>query len=173
MAKIAILITDMFEDIEYTSPAASFTKAGHEIVHIGLERGITVHGKKEDTPVQIDKGIGECSVGDFDALFIPGGYSPDKLRINGDVVEFARQFMADDKPVFAICHAPQLLITAKSLEGRTVTGWKSIVQDIINAGAEYVDQEVVIDRNLVSSRSPADLPAFVEACLKKLQDVST
>jgi protease I len=101
-------------------------------------------------------------------LLIPGGYSPDKLRVDDDAVDFVREFMHKDKPVFTICHGPQILITAKALEGRTLTGWKSIAQDIIYAGGNFVDREVVVDGNLVSSRSPRDLPAFIEACLGKL-----
>jgi protease I len=171
MTKVAVLMTDMFEDIEYTSPEKAFRKAGHEIVHVGLAAHKKVHGKKEGTEVMIDKGVRDAAVDAFDALLIPGGYSPDKLRVDEDAVEFVRQFMESGKPVFSICHAPQILITAGALDGRRVTGWKSIVQDIINAGAEFVDAEVVVDDNLVSSRSPADLPAFVEACLKKLSSV--
>ncbi|MDW7772170.1 MAG: type 1 glutamine amidotransferase domain-containing protein [Desulfobulbaceae bacterium] len=168
MAKIAILITDMFEDIEYTSPEAAFRKAGHEVVRVGLQSNVVVRGKKEGTEVMIEQAVKNSPVDSFDALFIPGGYSPDKLRVDKDAVEFVRQFMQTGKPVFSICHGPQILITAKAVKGRKITGWPSVVQDIINAGAEYLDQEVVVDGNLVSSRSPADLPAFIEACLKKL-----
>lgn len=172
MAKVAVLITDMFEDLEYTSPAAAFTNAGHQVVHIGLKAGEVVRGKKEGTEVKIDQSVDASSVDSFDALLIPGGYSPDKLRVDENAVNFVRQFMQADKPVFSICHAPQILITAQVLEGRTLTGWKSIIQDIKNAGADFVDKEVVIDKNLVSSRSPADLPAFSEACLQKLEEAA-
>lgn len=172
MAKIAVLITDMFEDLEYTSPAAAFANAGHEIIHVGLEANQVVRGKKNNTEVRIDQSVAACSADSFDALLIPGGYSPDKLRVNDDAVALVKQFMAADKPVFSICHAPQILITAKVLKGRTITGWKSITQDIINAGANFVDKEVVIDGNLVSSRSPVDLPPFIEASLQKLVAVS-
>ncbi|NLL13582.1 MAG: DJ-1/PfpI/YhbO family deglycase/protease, partial [Fibrobacter sp.] len=105
----------------------------------------------------------------YDALFIPGGYSPDQLRASAAPVKLVRDFMESGKPVFAICHAPQLLITADVLKGKKVTGYKSIIQDIKNAGAEFIDQQVVIDGNLVSSRNPSDIPAFIEACLKKLE----
>jgi protease I len=135
---------------------------------VGLKKGSTVHGKKERTPVQIERSVKEVRADDYDALFIPGGYSPDKLRVDEDAVQFARDFMIRGKPVFAICHAAQLLITADVLRGRKVTGWKSIVQDIENAGAEYIDAEVVVDGNLISSRGPADIPAFIRAALKKL-----
>lgn len=168
MSKIAVIITDMFEDQEYVEPAKAFKKAGHELVHVGLKAKATVKGKKKGTPVKIDKAVKEVSVNGFDALFIPGGYSPDKLRVDEDAVRFAGEFVKSGKPVFAICHAAQLLITAQALSGRKVTGWKSIVQDIKNAGAQFFDQEVVEDGNLISSRSPVDLPAFIQACLRKL-----
>jgi protease I len=169
MSTIAVIITDMFEDIEYTKPAESFRKAGHTLVHVGLKRGSTVYGKKNKTAVLIERSVSEVSSNDFDALFIPGGYSPDKLRADEDAVRFVRDFFNSGKPVFAICHAAQLLITADVLRGRRVTGWKSIIQDIKNAGAEYINAEVVEDGNLISSRAPPDIPAFVRAALRKLR----
>ncbi len=168
MSKVAVIVTDLFEDAEYSDPAKAFTEAGHELVHVGLKAGKTVKGKKKDTPVKIDMAVKDVSVDDFDALLIPGGYSPDKLRVDPDATAFAGEFLRSDKPVFAICHAAQLLITADVLRGRRLTGWKSIIQDIKNAGAEFVDAEVVEDGNLISSRHPGDLPAFIEACLKRL-----
>jgi len=168
VSTIAVIITDMFEDSEYSEPAAAFKKAGHELVHIGLKAAKTVKGKNQGTPVEIDKAVKDVSAEEFDALLIPGGYSPDKLRADEDAVRFTKEFVESGKPVFAICHAPQLLITADVIRGRKITGWKSVIQDIKNAGAEFIDREVVEDGNLVSSRSPVDLPAFIEACLKKL-----
>jgi len=159
----------MFEDSEYNEPASAFTKAGHKLTHVGLKKGKTVKGKKENTEVTIDTNLIDASIDDFDALLIPGGYSPDKLRAHDEAVEFVKDFMGSGKPVFSICHGPQLLITADVLKGRKVTGWKSIIQDIKNAGVEFVDKEVVEDGNLVSSRSPRDLPAFIQASLKKLK----
>ena len=170
MSKIAVIITNMFEDVEYTKPAEAFREAGHKLVHIGLKAGETVHGKKEKTPVKIDRAIEDVAVDDFDALLIPGGYSPDQLRVDEAAVKFAGDFVRSDKPVFAICHAPQLLITADVIRGRKITGYKSVVQDIKNAGAEYLDQEVVEDGRLVSSRNPDDIPAFIKASLKHLQN---
>lgn len=169
MSKIAVVITDMFEDSEYTQPAEAFKEDGHDLVHVGLKSGATVKGKKHGTPVKIDKTASEVKVDEFDALLIPGGYSPDKLRVDDRVVQFVKEFVESGKPVCAICHAPQLLINAQVLKGRKITGWKSLVQDIKNAGAEFVDQEVVEDGNLISSRSPADLPAFIRACSQRLK----
>ncbi|WP_292490300.1 type 1 glutamine amidotransferase domain-containing protein [Methanoculleus sp. 10] len=170
MSRIAVLITDMFEDIEYTKPAEAFSGAGHDLVHVGLSAGETVRGKKGEAEVTIDRAASDVSVDEFDALFIPGGYSPDKLRAHDAPVEFVREFVRSGKPVLGICHAPQLLITAQVLEGRRITGWKSIAQDIKNAGAEYIDREVVVDGNLVSSRNPDDIPAFIRASLEKLDE---
>jgi len=169
MSRIAVLITDMFQDVEYERPAAAFRKAGNELTHVGLKAGSVVKGE-HGMMVRIDRSVKDVSIGDFDALFIPGGYSPDKLRANEDAVRFAGEFVESGKPVFAICHAAQLLITAMVLKGRRVTGWKSIIQDIKNAGAEYMDREVVVDRNLVSSRKPEDIPAFVKASLDMLEE---
>jgi protease I len=168
MSKVAVIITDMFEDAEYTKPAEAFKKAGHSLTHVGLKAGETVKGKKEETPVKVDKAVKDVSVDEFDALLIPGGYSPDKLRVDEKAVRFAKDFVKSGKPVFSICHAPQLLITADVLRGRKITGWKSVIQDIKNAGAEFIDKEVVEDGNLISSRSPADIPAFIQASLKRL-----
>jgi len=169
MSHIAVIIDDMFEDSEYTQPAEAFKSEGHELTHIGLEAGKTVKGKKDETPVQIDKAIKDVVANDFDALLIPGGFSPDKLRAHDEAVAFAKSFMETGKPVFSICHGAQLLITADVLRGRKATGWKSIAQDIKNAGAEFLDQEVVDDGNLVSSRNPDDIPAFVKVSLSKLK----
>jgi protease I len=169
MKTIAAIITNLFEDAEFIEPAEALKKAGHRVVTVGIKEGEVVWGKTDNSPVKIDRAVDSVSVDEFDALFIPGGYSPDKLRVFDDAVEFVRAFVMSEKPVFVICHGPQLLITARVLEGRKVTGYTSIVQDIKNAGAQYVDAEVVVDGNLVSSRSPADLPAFINAVLEKLE----
>lgn len=166
---IAVIIDDFFEDAEYIQPTDAFKKAGYTLVHIGLKKGKIVESKKQRTKVRIDEAVKDVSAGEFDALLIPGGYSPDKLRVDEDAVQFVKDFVESGKPVFSICHAPQLLITAQVLKGRRITGWKSIVQDIKNAGAVFLDQEVVEDGNLISSRSPQDLPVFIKASLQKLQ----
>jgi protease I len=170
MARIAVIIANMFEDSEYAEPVKAFKNAGHEIIHVGIKVGETVKGMKKNTPVVIDKEVGGLSIGDFDALLIPGGYSPDGLRIYPEAVRFAREFVESGKPIFAICHAPQLLITARVLKERKIAGWKSVKEDIINAGAEFIDKEVVEDGNIISSRSPADLVQFIKACLARLSN---
>ena len=168
MSRIAVIIDNLFEDSEYTKPANAFKEKGHDLIHVGLESGKTVKGKKEDTPVVIDKNVESVGADDFEALLIPGGFSPDILRANENAVRFAREFVESGKPVFSICHGPQLLITADVIRGRQMTGYTSIIQDLKNAGCEFVDNEVVVDGNLVSSRNPNDLPAFITACLEKL-----
>jgi len=168
MSKIGVLIGPKFEDVEYNKPAKAFKENGHELTHIGFKKGQIVEGKEEKTRIKIDKSASDVSTNDFDAIFIPGGCSPDKLREDENVVQFTKEFVKSDKPVFAICHAPQLFITAKVIEGRNVAGWKSIIVDIKNAGGNYVDKEVVEDGNITTSRGPDDIPAFINASLNKL-----
>jgi protease I len=170
MKRIAALITDLFEDVEYTGPAEAFRKAGHTVVTVGLTKGALVTGKTLHSKVLIDQAVKDVAVSEFDALFIPGGYSPDKLRVDPAAVEFVRSFVSSGKPVIGICHAAQLLITARVLQGRRTTGYVSIIQDIKNAGAEFVDAEVVEDGNLLFSRNPKDIPAFIRASLRKLEE---
>ena len=170
MAKIATLITNLFEDSEFTEPAKAFKNAGHEVVTIEKQSGNEVKGLKHDTKVKIDQGIDDVKAEDFDALFIPGGFSPDQLRADERFVQFTKKFMDDKKPVFAICHGPQLLITAKALEGRDATGYQSIKTDMEYAGAKFADKEVVVCQNqLVTSRTPDDIPAFNREALNLLE----
>lgn len=159
--KIAVLIADEFEDSEFTSPADAFKKAGHEVITIEKQAGKQVKGKKGDAVVVIDKAIDDVRPADFDALLLPGGYSPDQLRGDERFVTFTRDFVNSGKPVFAICHGPQLLISADVIRGRKLTAVKPIVVDVKNAGGDFYDREVVVDNNqLVTSRTPDDLPAF-------------
>lgn len=171
MAKIATLITDMFEDVEYTGPAKAFNEAGHELINIEKEAGKKVTGKQGEAVVTIDKGIDDVNPDEFDALLLPGGFSPDQLRGDDRFVTFTKAFMDAKKPVFAICHGPQLLITAKALEGRKATGFKSIQVDMEYAGATVVDEEVAVCQDqLVTSRQPDDIPAFNRESLKLLEN---
>ncbi|MBN1595946.1 type 1 glutamine amidotransferase [candidate division FCPU426 bacterium] len=169
MKKIAVVIDDWFEDSEYTEPVKAFQDAGHKIVNIGLEAGKTVKGKKNSTPVVIDKNFAKVASSDFDALLIPGGFSPDRLRAHDRPMKFVRSFMDLGRPVFAICHGPQLMISADRLKGRRVTGYASIVRDLKNAGARFEDAEIVLDGNLLTSRHPGDLPAFIRKALQMLE----
>ncbi|UTB32666.1 MAG: type 1 glutamine amidotransferase [Methanobacterium sp. ERen5] len=158
----------MFEDVEYIKPSEAFVKEGHSIVHIGIKKGQVVKGKRKSTPVTIEESVSKYNIDKLDALLIPGGCSPDHLRGYESAVNFVKDFFKTGKPIFAICHAPQILITADLLQGRKVTGWMSIVQDIKNAGAIYIDDEVVVDDNLISSRGPKDIPVFIDTALKVL-----
>ncbi len=172
MAKVAVIIDDMFEDVEYTEPVAALRGEGHETVNVGIKsEGSVVKGKKLGTEVKIDRKVSDVSGNDFDALLIPGGYSPDHLRADKDAIRFTQEMMEARKPIFSICHAPQLLISAELIYGKKITGWKSVIQDIKNAGAEFVDAPVVIDGNLISSRGPRDLPRFNDAIKDKLRSM--
>lgn len=167
--KIAVLITDEFEDSEFTSPADAFRKAGHQVITIEKKAGNTVTGKRGEAKVKIDASIDEVNPADFDALLLPGGHSPDSLRGDDRFVTFTRDFVNSGKPVFAICHGPQLLISADVVRGRKLTAVKPIVVDVKNAGADFYDQEVVVDKDqLVTSRTPDDLPAFNRESLRLL-----
>lgn len=167
--KIATVLTNLFEDVEFTSPAEAFREAKHEVVTIEKKAGNEVTGKQGETTVKIDKGIDDVTPEEFDALFIPGGFSPDQLRADTRFVQFVDAFIKEDKPIFAICHGPQLFIQTDRLKGRTVTGFTSIRKDLENAGADVKDEEVVVDNNIVTSRTPDDLPAFNREALKLLQ----
>lgn len=170
MAKVATVITSLFEDVEYTSPAEELEKAGHEVVTIGFEAGETVEGKKGNASVTVDKGIDDVSAEEFDALLIPGGFSPDQLRKDERFLDFTRHFALKLKPIFSICHGPQLLVNAGVLQGKNATAVTQVAIDVKNAGANFFDEEVVVDPSgLISSRTPDDLPAFNREMLNALK----
>ncbi len=168
--KIAVVLDNLFEDVEYTSPVEALKNEGHEITVIGKETG-TVKGKSEDTEVQVDKAISDVKPEDFDALLIPGGFSPDMLRGDeqGRFGEFTKHFVQNEKPVFAICHGPQLLIDTDLLKGKKLTSFLSVRKDLENAGATVVDEPVVVDSNIVTSRTPDDLEDFNRESLNLLK----
>ena len=169
LAKVAAVVTNLVEDVEFTEPVKALQEAGHNVVTIEKTAGSEVEGK-HGTKIKITISIDDVSVDDFDALLIPGGFSPDQLRADDRFVNFAKGFMDAKKPVFAICHGPQLLITAKTLDGRDATGYKSIRVDMENAGVKYQDKEVVVCQNqLVTSRTPDDIPAFNREIVKLLK----
>ena len=168
MAKVAFVLADMFEDSEFRVPYDRIREAGHEVTIVGQEAGKELEGKQGEETVKADSTADSVSPGDFDALVIPGGYSPDKLRTHEGLVKFVRAFFDAEKPVAAICHAGSLLVEADALQGRTVTSWPSVRTDMENAGAHWVDKEVVEDGNLITSRNPDDLDAFTAAILGRL-----
>lgn len=169
MARVAFVLADDFEDSEFTVPRDRLQDAGHEAVVFGSQAGVTLEGKRGRASARTDAALSEASPDDLDALVIPGGYSPDKLRLNDDAVGFTRQMMDADKPVAAICHAGQLLAQAEVVDGRKMTSWPSVRMELELAGANWVDEEVVVDGNLVTSRRPDDLDAFCGALLDKLR----
>jgi protease I len=168
MAKVAFVLADDFEDSEFKVPYDRIREAGHEVTVIGTASGQEVKGKRGNESFTPETTPDQVSSADFDALVIPGGYSPDKLRTDDGVVKFTRDFFDSDKTVAAICHSGSLLVEADVVNGRTVTSWPSVRTDLINAGAEWVDKEVVVDGNLITSRNPDDLDAFCDAILEAL-----
>lgn len=165
--KIACVLGPDFEDSEFRVPFDRFVAGGHKVTVIGLERGATLNGKKGTETIDADLGIDEARAEDFDALFIPGGHSPDALRGDERMVAFTEKFA--DKPIFAICHGPQLLLSAGMVKGRTMTAWKTVQGDLKYAGARVLDKDVVVDRKLVTSRKPDDLDAFTRESLRLLE----
>lgn len=169
--RIACLLDSDFEDSEFKQPYDGFKQAGHQVTIIGLEAGKELKGKKGQVKTKAEVGIDEVGPQEFDALFLPGGYSPDRLRANPKMVDFTKAVSAAQKPVLAICHGLQLLMTARVVKGRTLTAWKTIQDDLQQVGANVVDEEVVVDKNLVTSRQPSDIPAFIRESLKLLGKV--
>ena len=169
MARIAIIIDNMFEDSELRVPLDRLRDAGHQVDIVGKEAGKTLEGKQGEETIETTHAAGEVKAADYQALVIPGGYSPDKLRTDHDMVRLTREMFNADKPVAAVCHAGWLLVEADIADGRTVTSWPSIKTDLINAGARWVDREVVEDGNIITSRKPDDLEAFSSAILRQLE----
>lgn len=167
--RIAILATDEFEDLELSAPYERLRDAGFKVLILGPTAGREIVGKRGGS-FRTDMGVESVSPDDFDALVIPGGYSPDRLRLNTNAVEFTRAFGATGKPIAAICHAPQLLISANLVRGRTLTSWPSLAIDIENAGGNYVDKPIVVDKNLITSRKPGDIPQFIDAIISLLEE---
>lgn len=172
MARVAVVLAPDFEDPEFTGPRDALETAGHTVDVIGSDAGAELTGKRGDATVTTDLAVTDAEPGSYDALVIPGGYSPDKLRTDGDIVDFVRKLASSDVPVAAICHAGSLLIEAELVDGKRLTSWPSIRTDLRNAGAEWVDEEVVIDGQLITSRNPDDIPAFNEALLDRLDPPS-
>lgn len=163
--RIACLLDKDFEDSEFRKPCEALRSAGHEVVVVGFEAGSTQWGRRGEECVRTDRGIAHVSSSDFDALLVPGGRSPDRLRRDARVVAFTMGFFLRDRPAIAICHGPQLLIAADVVRGKTMTARKTVQGELRSAGATVVDQAVVVDGNLVTSRQPGDLEAFSKASL--------
>src|SRR5207244_10188065 len=156
---------------ELTGPLEALGAAGATVTLVGPTAGVEFKGKRGQAVVKSDVAAGSVRMKDFDALVIPGGHAPDKMRMRHAMVDLARDAMEAGKPVAAICHGPQVLISANALRGRTLTCWPSIAIDVKNAGGLYVDKPVVEDRNLITSRKPDDVPVFSDAIIRALSRV--
>jgi protease I len=168
--RVAFLFTEGAEQVEVTEPLEAVKKAGADVDIVSLETGeveMWNHFDKGDK-IKADKAVSDADASDYDALVLPGGVAnPDLLRVDKDAVKFVRGFVEQDKPVGAICHGPWMLVESGIAKGRKVTSWPSIQTDLKNAGAEWVDEEVVVDNGLVTSRKPDDLGAF---CAKIVEE---
>jgi protease I len=164
--KVVMVLANNFEDAEAIDPKVHLEGLGAEVVTVGPQRG-QVQGKKGGV-LEVEKTFAEVSPEEFDLLVIPGGGAPENLRIVDEAVDFTRRFVESGKPVGAICHGAQLLISAKVLDGRTLTAVNKIRDDVKNAGGNYVDKELVVDGNLITSRVPGDLPVFNDALGKAI-----
>ena len=168
MSRVAFLLANGFEDSEMKVPYDEVIKAGHQADIIGLKKDEKLVGKKGDAFYAADKAISEAQAIDYDAVVIPGGSSPENLRANPDILKFVKEVNGEGKPIAAICHGPQILISADLLQGRTITSYPPLKDDVVNAGAKFKDEEVVVDGNYITSRTPKDEPAFVRELLKVL-----
>jgi protease I len=171
--KVAILTETGFEEVELTSPKQALEEAGAAVQIVSPQKE-TIKAWDHDhwsIELKVDKHIDDARVDDYDALMLPGGVlNPDKLRTNKNAVNFAKDFIDSGKPVAAICHGPQTLIETGLLEGKMLTSYPSVKTDLINAGADWVDREVVLDNGLVTSRSPKDLPAFNKKMIEEIHE---
>ena len=171
--KVAILAADMFERVELEQPRDALKDAGAETEIVSLQPG-EIQGFDHFEPkkkVKVDKTVEEVSVGDYDALFVPGGVgNPDQLRGDENAVAFVRDFAASMKPIAAICHAPWVLVEAGVARSRTLTSWPTLQTDIRNAGGHWVDKEVVVDDGIVTSRKPDDIPAFSKKMIEEFAE---
>jgi protease I len=171
--KIAILATDGFEQSELFEPKKALEEAGAETQVVSLKSGEIKGWKDKDwgDSIAVDVPVDEAKAENFDALVLPGGViNPDKLRMDEKAVSFVKSFFDAGKPIGAICHAPWILIEADVVRGKTITSWKSIRKDLENAGAKWVDQEVVTDNGLVTSRNPDDIPAFNQKIIEEFAE---
>ena len=168
--RVAILATDGFEQVELTEPRKALDEAGATTHVIAPKSGSIKAWDETDwgITVDVDATLDEATPQDYDALLLPGGVlNPDNLRVDEKAVSFARTFFDAEKPVASICHGPQTLIEADVVRGRRMTSYASVQTDLKNAGADWVDEEVVVDGNLITSRSPEDLPAFNQAIIRE------
>jgi protease I len=171
--KVAIVAADGFEQSELEGPLKALESAGAEVRIVSTKSGqITgMHHMDHGSPIDVDLTLEDADPSAFDALVIPGGlYSPDALRSNPEAIRFVRGISESGKPIGAICHGPWLLIEAGIVDGRKLTSWPAIRTDVVNAGGNWVDEEVVVDNGLVTSRRPADIPAFSRKIIEEFAE---
>jgi len=166
--RVAVLVEQQYQEMEVWYPVYRLREAGCVVRLVGPEAGKT-YASKLGYPVTSDTAAAAVTAADFDALVIPGGFAPDYLRRSEAVLTLVRDITAAGKPTAAICHGPWVLCSTPALKGRKVTCYKSIKDDVANAGGSYVDAEVVVDGHIITSRTPEDLPAFLKAILAALE----
>jgi protease I len=171
--RVALLVEDEFDERELNGALEALRSAGATVLIVGPMAGAAYRGKKGETTVTADMAAGAARVKDFDAVVIPGGHAPDRMRMRHAMVDLARDAMEAGKPVAAICHGAQVLISANVLRGRTLTCWPSIAVDVKNAGGLYVDKPVVEDGNLITSRKPDDVPVWSDAIIRALSTAAS
>ena len=164
--RIAVLVDDIYQDLEVWYPYLRLKEAGFDVYSVGYQK--KTYKSKHGYEVKSDLSIAEALLMDFEAVIIPGGYAPDILRRHQEVLDFIKKIDQGQKIIAAICHGLWVAISADVLKGKKCTCFFAIKDDVINAGATYLDEEVVVDGNLISSRKPEDLPAFLKAVIKKL-----
>jgi protease I len=169
--KIACVMGSGFEDSEFRVPVERLRAAGYEVEVVGTERCQTIVGKNKKEEVRVDRSIDDADPAEYEGMLIPGGYSPDYLRADERFVDFVKQFDATGRPLAAVCHGPQLLLTAGLVGGRTLTAWPTIQGDLRYAGAEVRDESVVVDGNWITSRKPDDLDLFSGRFIQALADL--
>ena len=166
--RIAILAEEGFEDSELIEPMRAMKDANARVVIVGSGSKNSYNGKRGSATVKVDTTADKVNARDFDAVIVPGGYAPDKMRLYQPMIDLVKEAYDSGKVVGAICHGPQLLISADILRGRQVTSWPSVAVDLRNAGAKWVNEPVVKDGNLITSRKPADIPKFNKAIIEAL-----
>jgi len=166
--KIAILVEDSYEDLELWYPYYRLLEEGADVKLIGPEA--KVYQSKHGYPAEANLSAAEAKADDFQGIIVPGGYAPDKLRRYPKILDLVREVFENGGIVASICHGPWVLISTNILKGKKTTGFNSIKDDLVNAGAIYLDKEVVVDNNLITSRTPQDLPAFLPAIIEGLQN---
>jgi len=166
--RVAILAEQDFEDVELTEPLKAMKEAGAQVFIVGSGSQPSYQGKRGKATIKVDIDADKVRAEDFDAIIIPGGYAPDKMRLHQPMIDLVRKAHDLGRVIAAVCHGPQLLISADIVRGRRLTSWPSVAIDLKNAGANWVDESMVKDGNIITSRRPSDLPLFNRAIIQAL-----